>query len=106
MIAVIRRAILEANPEIEENEKWKSPNFTYRGADRVTLRSNPKGGVQLVFHRGASVLPDTHTFRFDDPTGLLEWRAPDRGVLTIRDENDAIAKSREITRLVRLWVVV
>jgi hypothetical protein len=105
MIETIRAAILAANPGIVENEKWNSPNFTFDGVDRVTIRVNPKGGVQLIFHRGPTVRPDAATFRFDDPTGLLEWRAPDRGVLTIRDDGDAIAKAPDVTRLVKLWVL-
>jgi hypothetical protein len=98
--------VLAANPAIVENEKWNSPNFAFNDVDRVTIRVNPKGGIQMVFHRGAKVRADAATFRFDDPTGLLEWKAPDRGVLTIRDDADAVAKAAEVTRLVKLWVEV
>jgi hypothetical protein len=106
MIDTVRAAVLAAHPAIVENEKWNSPNFAFDGVDRVTIRVNPKGGIQVIFHRGAKVRADAATFRFDDPTGLLEWKTPDRGVLTIRDDADALAKAADLTRLVKLWVEV
>lgn len=47
---------------------------------------------------------DAATVDFDDPTGLLEWPAPDRGVLLIATDDDAKGLSTEITQLVRRWI--
>ncbi|HEY8600883.1 MAG TPA: DUF1801 domain-containing protein, partial [Thermomicrobiales bacterium] len=47
----LRAIILDADPGITEQIKWKAPSFCYRGDDRVTMRLHPKGGVQLIFHR-------------------------------------------------------
>ena len=104
MITILRQAILAADPAIVENEKWNSPNFTYDGVDRVTLRIRPQGGVQIIFHRGATKRADVDSFTFDDPTGRLDWPAPDRGVLRIDDLAEAEAMSAEITQLVRRWI--
>lgn len=104
MITILRQAILAADPAIVENEKWNSPNFTYDGLDRVTLRLHPKGFVQVIFHRGAKKRADVDSFHFDDPTGLLEWPAPDRAVLTVADLAQATALSGELTQLVRRWI--
>ena len=104
LITSLRQAILAADPEIVETEKWNSPNFVYQGVDRVTLRVRPKGGVQVIFHRGSKPRLDVATFHFDDPTGLLDWPAPDRGVLTIATAEDARGLSTEITQLVRRWI--
>ena len=104
MISILRQAILAADPAIVENEKWNSPNFTHDGVDRVTLRVHPKGGVQVIFHRGAKQRADVDTFHFDDPTGLLEWPAPDRGVLKVVDAEQAAALAARITMLVRQWI--
>jgi hypothetical protein len=104
MISILRQAILAADPAIVENEKWNSPNFTYNGEDRVTLRIHPKGGVQVILHRGAKARDDVDSFHFDDPTGLLKWPAPDRGVLPIADADEAASLSGELTLLVRRWI--
>jgi hypothetical protein len=104
IIDVVREAVLAAGPGITETEKWNAPNFVYDGVDRVTMRVPPKGGLQLIFHRGAKVRDDVAVFSFDDPTGRLTWPARDRGILSLSDEADAAASAAQITELVRLWV--
>ena len=99
---VLRSAILAADARIEENVKWNSPNFTVDGADRVTLRLNPKGGVQVILHRGAK--KDDSPFVVDDPTGELEWRGHDRAILTVADEPDARRLAAGLTELVTRWL--
>jgi hypothetical protein len=106
LITVLRQAILAADERIVENEKWNSPNFVFGGVDRVTLRLHPKGGVQVILHRGAKTRVDAADFHFDDPTGLLTWPAPDRGVLKVNTVEEAQALSSEITQLVRRWIAV
>lgn len=105
MIDTLRTAVLAADPGIAENVKWNSPNFTYNGEDRVTLRSNPRGGVQVILHRGAKVRPDADAFVFADPTGLLTWPGPDRAILSVADDESARAVAPELTKLVARWIV-
>ena len=102
MVDVLRRAILAADARIVENVKWNSPNFTVEDADRVTLRLNPKGGVQVIMHRGAK--KDASDFSIDDPTGLLEWRGHDRAILAVADEDEARALAPGLTELVSRWI--
>jgi hypothetical protein len=104
VIDTVRAAILAADERVVENVKWNSPNFTFAGVDRVTVRDNPKGGVHIIFHRGAKVRADAAAFRFDDPTGLLTWPAPDRAILTIDDHVSATALAPQLTQLVRDWI--
>ena len=106
IIDVARAAILAADSGLIETEKWNAPNFVYDGVDRVTMRVPPKGGLQLIFHRGAKVRDDVAEFVFLDPTGRLAWPAKDRGILTLSDEADATASAAQITELVRLWITV
>jgi hypothetical protein len=106
LITTLRQAILAADKRIVEIEKWNSPNFVFDGVDRVTLRLHPRGGVQVIFHRGSKARSDVADFHFDDPTGLLTWPAPDRGVLTVDTPEEAQALSGEITQLVRRWIAV
>lgn len=102
LVAMLRAAILDADPRIQENVKWNSPNFTVEDADRVTLRLNPKGGVQVILHRGAK--KDDSSFTIDDPTGLLEWRGHDRAILSVADEAEAERLAPLVTQLVARWI--
>jgi hypothetical protein len=60
--------------------------------------------VQLIFHRGAAKRDDVNTFSFEDGSGLLEWVAKDRAVLTFHDLGDVKAKSAALKDLVKSWM--
>jgi len=100
----LRAAILASNAAITESVKWNAPNFRYDGVDRVTFRLQPGNRLQLILHRGTAVRDDAGDFRFDDPTGLLEWAAPDRAVLTFANLDDVAAKQPAVVELVNRWV--
>jgi hypothetical protein len=100
----LRAAILASDPGITETVKWNAPSFRYAGADRVTFRLQPGDRLQLILHRGAAVRDDAADFRFEDSSGLLEWAAPDRAVITFRDLDDVAAKQSAVVDVVRRWV--
>lgn len=102
-VAQLRTIILGADPGITEQIKWKAPSFCYRGDDRVTMRLHPKGGVQLIFHRGAKV-KDSTDFVYDDQSGLLQWVAKDRATLTFHTLAEITAQQQTLEELVRRWV--
>ena len=102
-ILALRAALLASNPAITERVKWNAPSFCAGGDDRATLRFPPKGGLQLILHRGAKVKPSAG-FRFDDPTGRVTWAAPDRGVLTFDTRDDLLARREEVVALVNAWM--
>jgi hypothetical protein len=78
----LRAAILACDPAITEHVKWNAPSFCHGGQDRVTFRLQPRGRLQLIFHRGAKVRADTAGFTFADPTGLMTWPARPTGPLS------------------------
>ena len=100
----LRTAILASDDGLSEHVKWNAPSFRYGGEDRVTFRLRPRDQLQLVFHRGAAVRGDAAEFSFADPTGLLVWPAPDRGVLTLADQGDVDRDEESVVALVGLWV--
>jgi hypothetical protein len=102
-IAAVRAAILAADGSITEHVKWKAPSFCDGGDDRVTFRIAPAPVFQLVFHRGTKVRDDA--FAFTDDSGLLEWRAADRALLTLRDADDVQAKLPAVVDLVQRWML-
>jgi len=100
----LRTAILASDDGLSEHVKWNAPSFRYGGEDRVTFRLRPSDQLQLVFHRGVAVRRDAAQFSFPDPTGLPVWPAPDRGVLTLADQDDVDRHEEAVVALVGLWV--
>lgn len=104
-IEELRTAILAADPDVTEHVKWNAPSFVHAGEDRVTFRLHPGDRLQLVFHRGVRVREDAG-FSFDDPTGLIAWAAPDRGVVTLADLAAVRAHRDAVVSLVERWLLV
>ncbi|WP_240358058.1 hypothetical protein [Myxococcus vastator] len=69
----------------------------------MTFRLKPKDCVQLVFHRGVKV-KSTQGFSFEDASGLLQWAAADRAVVTLRDLADVKAKKKALCQVVVQWM--
>ena len=103
-IDALRRAILGARVELTERVKWNAPSFSAGGDDRVTFRLQPGDRVELIFHRGAKKRSDAAAFTFVDPTGLVRWLAPDRGVVVLADAADTDRKTPAIVTLVEAWI--
>lgn len=98
----VRRVILACAPGVTEHVKWNAPSFCVGGDDRITF--NLRGGeLVLVFHRGARP-KDATGFSFPDPRGLLEWRAPDRGLMTFRSAAAVDDALEGIADTARRWL--
>jgi hypothetical protein len=100
----IRAAILGADPAMSETIKWNAPNYVFAAEDRVTFRLQPGDRVDLVLHRGARTRADANDFVFDDPSGLIQWATPDRGVISIPEGADLDELLGQILPVVWAWV--
>ncbi len=76
----VRDALLTIDG-VTERVKWNAPSFCIDGDDRITFRLQPGDRVELVFHRGSRTRADAATFTFADPSALIVWSTPDRGVV-------------------------
>lgn len=101
-IEAVRAIIMSAKRDITERIKWNAPSYCHEGDDRITFRLQPGDRVQLIFHRGAKKRNDT--FTFDDVSGLIEWAAPDRGIVTFRSLEEVHEKSAALKALVEQWL--
>jgi hypothetical protein len=99
----LRDLVLGADPEITEQVKWNGPSFCWKGDDRVTANVRGKDAVMLVFHRGVKAAP-TDDFSFDDPTGLMQWAAKDRAVVTLKSMAEIDRHAQALAELVRRWM--
>jgi hypothetical protein len=92
--------IAKANPRLAQGIKWNAPSFALDGTDCITLRVGPGDILQIIFHRGAKKRDDR--FAFADPTGLLDMRAEDRGLLDLKGRT-VNEMAEKVAQLVRSW---
>ncbi|MEY4555647.1 MAG: hypothetical protein RL093_766, partial [Pseudomonadota bacterium] len=62
-----------------------------------------KGGVRAILHRGVKV-KDASGFVFPDDSGLIQWAAPDRGVVAFTDEAAIDANAEAFADICRRWL--
>ncbi len=108
-IDAVRRILLDASPEIREGIKWNAPSF--RTTEWFATLNNPnnpraRNRVMLVLHTGAKAKGATARGRVADPSGLLEWLAEDRCIVTFKDEKDVEAKRAALEAIVRAWILI
>lgn len=98
----LRIVVLGAAEGVTEHIKWNGPSFCIDNADRITVGLAPKGGVRAILHRGVKVR-DAADFVFPDDSGLIQWAAPDRGVVTFADEAAIAARADLFADICRRW---
>ena len=103
-IQALRESLLNSNKSITEQIKWKAPSFCIDGDDRVTFRLQPKDQCQLIFHRGSKVRSDVELFSFQDPTGWIEWKTNDRGVIDFATPEQLDERKARVVELANLWM--
>lgn len=99
----LRHAILGLDPRISEEVKWNAPSF--RLDDHfATFCLHPPKHIQLVLHSGGRGGDPPQAFAIDDPHGLLEWRAPDRAVLTLASDQALATHEDAVLAIIRQWI--
>lgn len=106
VVEALRRLVRGVDPSVGEAIKWKAPSFvTTDHFATFNLRASDR--VLLILHTGAkSKAAAKAGLAVADPAGVLEWLAPDRAVVTVRDLADLAARGGAITEVLRAWVAV
>jgi len=99
----LRAIALDAADGVTEHIKWNGPSFCIDGDDRITVGLAPRGGVRAILHRGVKV-KDATGFVFPDDSGLIQWAAPDRGVVAFADEAAVTAHAEVFADICRRWL--
>ena len=103
-IDTIRKAILAADPRVQEAVKWNAPSF-FITDHFATFRLGGKDGLQLILHLGVRPRKDAKLrASVPDPDGLLDWKSPDRAVITIRDAAHAAQTARALGPILKAWI--
>jgi len=103
-VEVVRRLILGVDPEIREGIKWNAPSF--RTTEHfATFNLRAKDRIRLILHFGAKVKATAKEgIEVADPSGLLEWLARDRCLVSFSDKNDVEAKRGALEAVIREWM--
>ena len=104
-IHAIRAAILGADPGIGEGIKWNAPSYHLAGAHFATLNLRKRDEVQLILHLGAKPRPDAQVRAALENAGIpLDWKSPDRAILTVRSASEAKAVARSLRVVIQEWL--
>lgn len=103
-LEVLRSTIRAASTSIHEGIKWKSPSF--RTTDYfATINVHGQDQLRLILTTGAEVKASaTQGLNIADPTGLLNWLAKDRALVTFDDLQDVNAKRAALKAVIRDWI--
>lgn len=92
----VREIILSASDKVEEDIKWSSPTFMYRG-NIASFFMNAKKQVSLMFHKGALI---------KDKYGLLEGTAKEGRTARFYDMKDIEKKKTALKAAVKKWIKI
>ena len=90
----VREIILQTANKIEEDIKWSSPTFLYKG-NIASFFMNSKNHVSLMFHYGASI---------PDKSGLLQGDGAVSRVARFMDMNDIEKKKTALQLIIKEWI--
>ncbi|MFZ1289254.1 MAG: hypothetical protein WAR79_04160 [Melioribacteraceae bacterium] len=88
-IETLREVIKNSNKNIVEEIKWNASSFKIN-FHFATFKLYPPKNIQIVLHTDAKVKEIPKQFHLDDPYKLIKWAAPDRFVITIKSNDEAI----------------
>jgi uncharacterized protein YdeI (YjbR/CyaY-like superfamily) len=93
-IQLVREIILNVSDKIEEDIKWSTPTFMYKG-NIASYFLNAKKFVSLMFHKGATIV---------DKSGLLEGDGKESRVARFTDPADIRKKKKALESVVKEWI--
>lgn len=100
----LREVILASDDRIREATKWNSASyFTTEHFATFDLRAPNR--VRLVLHLGARPRRDANVRNaVADLDVPLDWKSPDRAILTVASVDDVRRQAAVLSELVRRWI--
>lgn len=102
-VELLRNVIKNSNKNIVEEIKWNSPSYKI-DFHFATFKLYPPKNIQLVLHTDAKVKEKPKKIQLDDPHKIIKWAAPDRCVITIKSNEEAIKLKNQISEIVKNWI--
>ncbi len=104
----LRKIILDTEPSLVENIKWNSPNFVFKGEDRLTINLlNKEQKVKLILHMGATKKENKKAKPvLKDESGLISWNSDIRGNIVFDNLADIKANKVALSSIIVRWLAV
>jgi uncharacterized protein YdeI (YjbR/CyaY-like superfamily) len=93
-IEAVRNIILAVSTKVEEDIKWSTPTFMYKG-NIASFFMNAKKMVSLMFHKGALI---------KDKYGLLEGDGKEARVARFADLKEITKKKKALEAVIKEWI--
>lgn len=106
IVSYLRDVILNTDKEIAEQIKWNSPSFYYIGDMKAFDPKEYKRDILVMnLHRGKILLVMPTGEQVKDVSKILEGKYTDgRRIVTIKDMDDAKAKTEELQKVLKAWL--
>jgi len=104
LVRNIAALILAIHPAVSEGVKWNSPSY-YTTLHFATFHLRAKTGVQLVLHLDVKGRADNDLRTLiPDPAQLLQWKGPDRAIVSFADTNAFERNRTALADILRAWI--
>lgn len=106
-IQLLRKMIIETEPNLTEHIKWNSPSYVLNGEDRITFNVRKGYPVMIILHKGATEIENKKGHPvFNDISGLIEWKSDIRGTISFANLNDIKDKQEQLTHILKQWLAI
>jgi hypothetical protein len=92
VMQLVRDAILEADPRVEEGIKWKTPTFMFKG-NIASINPQAKAFVSLMLHTGAKIPGDFPSLQGGGDTTRYMQFADAAAVESLKAELQSIVRA-------------
>lgn len=101
----LRKIIKGSDASLTEQIKWNAPSFCHHGDDRITFNLSKPDAILLIFHRGAKAKKvASKSPILKENASLLEWPAPDRGVMKFKSMKDVTTLQSTLSTIIKDWL--
>lgn len=100
----LRNYIKTDFPALTEIIKWNAPSYQYKEIDFLTFNLAKPKDIKLILHRGAKNKETPSTKLIDDQSGLLQWAANDRAVITFTQLADIVNQRENLKSIIQDWI--
>lgn len=100
----LREIIISSVSGLSENIKWNGPNYSFEGADRISMKIQPPKQIQIIFHRGAKKQDQPKEKLIQTNTKLLTWKENDRAIATFKSAADIQEYEPDLRAVVAAWI--
>jgi len=100
----LREYIKADFPNLTEIIKWNAPSYQHNDIDFLTFNLAKPNDIKLILHRGAKNKEMPSTKLIDDQSGLLQWAANDRAVITFTTLADITNQRENLKKVIQNWM--